>query len=605
MVTTEVRSCPHRQSPGARDYVDTVVHVAAGAQPISVYRKVRSRLGRLRRHVRRIWWERRTGKEYRRWLAAAAHVRPSSVDNEFRIAVIVAVFDPPVEYLSSCLDSVVRQSARNWQLVISDDGSRNSEVIAFLDTFEAQHADDERVVVLRGANGGISAAQNRAIEAVSTEYFGWLDHDDMLDPRALALVSDTIAGSAQSLELIYSDEDKIDDAGRHFELYCKPEFSPELLLTQMYVCHFTVFRTQTVRELGGFRSDMDGAQDFDLVLRMSDRLSRERTARIPLPLYHWRYWGGSTSQSIDVKPWAQEATARAQQAYLDATSGGGTVTPSHMPGLNEVHPRLLTVPRVSVVIPTAGSRSASGERYIDAAVKSLKAQSTAVEMEIIAVTTNELDPIPHVDRQVVYRTNAFNFAEAINLGVSQASSPWILILNDDTELQDPESLLRMLELAQRPDVGVVGAKLTYPDGRLQHVGIVMVPSGPTHPMIGKSGGDPGYFGSTLTPRNFSAVTAAAMLVSAELFHQLGGFDTTFAQDFNDIDFCLRAGEIGKRVAWTPYAHFTHHEGVSIVRKVAAPAERVEFERRWSSVLAHDPYYSPALHQGIERLYEPR
>lgn len=569
-----------------------------------MYRRIRGRLGKIRRRVKRLWWDRLTGRRYRAWLAQAAESSPSSVDNAIPISVIIPVYNPPVRYLSVCLSSILNQTARNWQLVISDDGSTDPGVIAFLAEFEEQHAGDVRIVIVRAENSGISAAQNRAIGKVIHDYFGWVDHDDLLDPRAIALVSETVASAKFPVELIYSDEDKIDDAGRHFELYCKPAYSPELLMTQMYVCHFTVFRTETVRHLGGFRSEMDGAQDFDLVLRMSESLAAPNVLHIPLPLYHWRYWRGSTSSSIDAKPWAQQAGARAQQAHLDRSSLGGLVKPSATPGLNEVHPNLSGDERVTVIIPTAGTLAPSGQTYVQRAIDSLRRVSQGVELEIVAVTTNEIAPISGVDVQCVYETESFNFAEAINLGARQASAPWLLILNDDTEIMDPDSIVRMLELAQRPGVGVVGAKLTYPDGRLQHVGIVLLPSGPTHALIGKSGNDPGYFGSTLTPRNFSAVTAAAMLVSAHVFTELGGLDTIFARDFNDVDFCLRAGAAGYRVAWTPYAHFVHHEGVSIVRRVADREERDEFQRRWGALLENDPFYSPAMHPTIERLYEP-
>jgi GT2 family glycosyltransferase len=186
---------------------------------------------------------------------------------------------------------------------------------------------------------------------------------------------------------------------------------------------------------------------------------------------------------------------------------------------------------------------------------------------------------------------------------SLPTSAGILILNDDTSVAEDDPVSRMLEVAQIPGVGIVGAKLTYPTGQIQHAGIVMLPTGPHHVHISHGGDWPGYFGSTLTPRNYSAVTAAALLVSAATFDELGGFDTTFARDYNDIDFCLRAREVGARVAWTPYAHFIHYEGSSIVRKAPAASETAEFRSRWSARYATDPYYSPALNSNLDRLYE--
>ncbi len=566
--------------------------------------RAKRRAGRIKRYLKRKWWERNIGKEYKAWLLESQQQPAGVIDNQVSIAVIVPVYNPPVRFLEECVTSVTRQTGRNWQLIVSDDGSTDPAVAAFLDQFHEQNAGDTRVTVIRGDNGGISAAQNRALERVTTEYFGWLDHDDQLNPRAIELMSQAIADGTNSPPVVYSDEDKIDAKGEHYELYCKPDFSPELLLTQMYLCHFTVFRTDLVRAHGGFRSEMDGAQDFDLALRLLPELSDVR--HIPLPLYHWRAWSESTALTIDAKPWAQQAAARAQQAYLDRNDGG-TVEPSKIPGLNEVHPAIQGNPRVSVIIPTIGTRASSGKsttRFVDQAVASLRQAETTTALEIIAVTTGRIDPIEGADHQVVYQpAGDFNFAEAVNLGRSHATGEYLLILNDDTTARSPDPVTRLLEIAQRDGVGAVGAKLTYPDGRIQHAGVVLLPSGPTHVHIAKSGNHPGYFGSTLTPRNYSAVTAAAMLTPASVFDELGGFDTTFARDFNDVDYCLRLRQAGYRVAWTPYAHLTHHEGASIVRKTADPTELAVFRERWAADYQVDPYYSPALNSRLERIYE--
>lgn len=563
--------------------------------------RVKRRLGRARRWVKRRWWERNIGKAYLAWVTDSHQRHPRTVENAPALAVIVPVYNPPLRFLEECLESVLNQTARNWQLIVSDDGSTDPEIVTYLDVFANTHAEDERITVVRADNGGISAACNRGLELVKTEWFGWLDHDDRLNPRAIEIFSDHLARDPGA-DVIYSDEDKIDSRGRHFELYCKPDFSPELLLTQMYLCHFTVFRTSLVRAVGGFRSSMDGAQDFDLALRLLPRL--EHVVHIPLPLYHWRAWEQSTALTIEAKPWAQAAGARAQADHLHRVFGGGDVHPSLTRGLNEVHPRVGSSPRVSVIIPTIGTPNDRGNaRFVDDAVRSLRSRESH-PMEIIAVTTGVLDPIQGVDKQILYTPEiGFNFAEAINLGRIHASGDYLLILNDDTTAISDTPVSRMLELCQIPGVGITGALLTYPDGRIQHAGIVLLPSGPTHAHIGRPAKWSGYFGSTLTPRNMSAVTAAAMLVRAEVFDQLRGFDPMFARDFNDVDFCLRAGDAGYRVAWTPYAHFTHHEGASIVRRKADPGEYQLFQERWSGVLERDPFYSPALNPQLERIFE--
>ena len=570
--------------------------------------KAKRRAGRVKRWAKRKLWERNIGKDYKAWLALAPEIVAGSTDHPITISILVPVYNPPIEFLDECLNSVIRQQARNWELVVANDGSTKPEVREFLDGFAALHAADSRVRILHKENGGISSAINHALASATGDYIGMLDHDDALDPRCIEIFSERLAEGGEP-DAIYSDEDKINPRGEHFELYCKPDYSPELLLTQMYLCHFTIFKRSLVNEVGGLRSSMDGAQDFDLALRLMPKLNDVR--HIPLPLYHWRAWAESTAMTIEAKPWAQQAAARAQQEHLDRTFGGGTVEPSRVRGLNEVHPRITGDHVVSVIIPTIGTPNESGNRrFVDDCVASLLANETKIRLEIIIVTTGVIDPVDvaetgeHTIIHIVYDTQGFNFAEAINLGRTAATGDYLLLLNDDTTVAEPDPVTRMLEIGQIPEVGITGCLLTYPDGKLQHVGIVMLPSGPTHAWIGKPGKDYGYFGSILTPRNYSAVTAAAMLVRTSVFDELGGFDTAFARDFNDIDFCLRAQAAGSRVAWTPYAHLTHHEGASIVRKRADAAEQALFEERWAGAVP-DRYYSTALNEQLARIYEPK
>jgi len=570
--------------------------------------KAKRRAGRVKRWAKRKLWERNIGKDYKAWLALAPEVVAGSTDHPITISILVPVYNPPIEFLDECLNSVIRQQARNWELVVANDGSTKPEVREFLDGFAALHAADSRLRILHKENGGISSAINHALASATGEYVAILDHDDALDPRCIEIFSARLAEGGEP-DAIYSDEDKVNPRGEHFELYCKPDYSPELLLTQMYLCHFTIFKRSLVNEVGGLRSSMDGAQDFDLALRLMPKLNDVR--HIPLPLYHWRAWAESTAMTIEAKPWAQQAAARAQQEHLDRTFGGGSVEPSRVRGLNEVHPRITGDHLVSVIIPTIGTPNESGNRrFVDDCVASLIAHESRTPLQIIIVTTGVIDPVDvaemgeHTIIHIVYDTEAFNFAEAINLGRTAATGDYLLLLNDDTTVAEPDPVTRMLEIGQIPEVGVTGGLLTYPDGKVQHVGIVMLPSGPTHAWIGKPGKEYGYFGSILTPRNYSAVTAAAMLVRTSVFDGLDGFDTAFARDFNDIDFCLRAQAAGSRVAWTPYAHLTHHEGASIVRKRADPAEQALFEERWAGAVP-DQYYSIALNEQLARIYEPK
>jgi len=576
--------------------------------------KAKRRAGRVKRYVKRKVYERNIGKEYKVWLGLAAEVQPASKTHDFTISIIVPVYNPPIDFLTECLDSVLGQQASNWQLVVANDGSTNTNVTLCLESFKEKHKDDSRILVVDKENGGISSALNVALSHATGEYVGMLDHDDALDPRCIEIFSQTIEHNDHP-DAVYSDEDKFSPKGEHYDLYCKPSFSPELLLTQMYLCHFTVFKRDQMNAVGGLRTSMDGAQDFDLALRLLPEL--KNVVRIPLPLYHWRAWAESTALSIDAKPWAQQSAARAQQEHLDRTFGGGTVEPSHIQGLNEVHPRISKPVKVSVIIPTIGTPNDSGtSRFIDDAVRSLITNETQTKLEIIIVTTGVIPDVDvsavsainaavlqHELKHVVYATDSFNFSEAINTGREVATGEYLLLLNDDTTVDEINPVTKMLEIGQIDEVGITGAKLTYPDSRIQHVGMVLLPSGPTHAWIAKPNKEPGYFGSTLTPRNYAAVTAAALLVRTSVFDQVKGFDTAFAKDYNDVDFCLRVREAGYRVAWTPYAHFTHYEGATMARKKTDPLEHQQFLQRWSSVLNNDPYYSPALNPDLQRIYE--
>ncbi len=565
---------------------------------------IRRPLGKLKRFIKKKLYERKIGKQYKAWLAQATETTPGSVTFPTTISIVIPVYNPPRDFLEQCVNSVLAQTASNWQLIISNDGSTNQDVIDYLT--ELGETNNPQITILNNTNGGISAAINAGLDKATGEYFGMLDHDDTLDVRCIEEFSKSIQVNNHP-EAIYSDEDKINPSNQHSGLYCKPDFSPELLLTQMYLCHFTIWKTQMVKEVNGLRSEMDGAQDFDLALRLLPQLAAPsaNVIHIPLPLYHWRAWSESTALSIEAKPWAQQSAARAQQDYLNTAFQGGTVEPSQVQGLNEIHPATPKT-KVTVIIPTALTVNHKTKKpFVFAAIDTLKQQETHTDFEIIVVTTNEQAPILGADKQVTYTTDNFNFAQAINLGAENADpqSEYLLLLNDDTEAIEPNPITRMLEIAQIENVAAVGAKLSYPDRKLQHVGIVMLPSGPTHPFIAKSKSEYGYFGSALTPRNYSAVTAAAMLTSKKAFEEVNGFDTQFARDFNDVDYCLKLRAKNYRIAWTPYAHFTHHEGVSIHRKAANPQEAQLFNDRWQNECVSDPYYSPALNPKLERMYE--
>jgi GT2 family glycosyltransferase/glycosyltransferase involved in cell wall biosynthesis len=531
---------------------------------------------------------------------------PGQVGTDDIFSVVVPVCDAPMDRVWQCLDSVVSQTSRSWELVVVVGSLLDERQSAFMAAFAAQYAEDSRVVVVRQTGEGMTDALNVGLSAASGEYVGFVDPEDVLDPRC---IEEFGAAVVNLPDAVYCDEDKFSEWGSFEDPYFKPDFSPELLLTQMYLCHFAVFRRNLVLEVGGFRQGCEWAQDYDLVLRLLPRL--DQVAHIPKVLYHWRSDNTVVNLGLDVERSAQEADARVQRDYLERTFGGGEVVASSTPGINLVHPQINEATRVSVIIPTIGKDDGAGGRMVDTAVRSLIESETRLKLEFVIVTTGVIADVQiddlrgHEIRHVVYETPAFNFSEAINLGASESTGEYLLLLNDDTEVVSPDPVSRLLEIAQIPEVAVTGCLLTYPDGRIQHAGMVITgPLGPFHCWNSLSLDYSGYFGSTLSPRNFSAVTAAAVMIRTAIFHELGGFDVAFPIDFNDVDFCLRSIDSGYRVAWTPYARWIHFVNATL-DSARNSVGREFFEERWQASCDVDPFYLPALHSHPNLLYKAR
>ena len=540
--------------------------------------------------------------------AVAALLRPSppgQVGSHVVISVVVPVGDTQVDHLWQCLDSMVTQTSKSWELIVVLTSTATEEQAAVVGAFADRYGDDPRVVVKERRDAGTTDALNRGIRAASGDYVGFLDPEDLLDPRCIEEFGLAVANWPDAA---YCDEDKVFEWGLYGDPFFKPDFSPELLLTQMYLCHFAVFRRNLVLEVGGFRQGCEWAQDYDLVLRLLPRL--DQVAHIPKVLYHWRSDSTVVNLGLDVERSAQEADARVQRDYLERTFGGGEVVASSTPGINRVHPRIDESTRVSVILPTIGKDDGAGGRLVDTAVRSLMESETRLSLEFIIITAGGMEDVRvddfhgHTLRHVDYQAEEFNFAEKINLGCSVATGEYLLLLNDDTEVVSQDPVSKMLEIAQIPEVAVTGCLLTFPDGRLQHAGIIMTADGPYHCWSHCASDDPGYFGSTLMPRNFSAVTASVVLIRTSVFRKLGGYDTQYPITYNDIDFCLRAIESGHRVAWTPYAHWTHFENASLQR-TGNPVGQELFDIRWRDKSRVDPFYSPNLNQRASRLFEVR
>jgi O-antigen biosynthesis protein len=510
------------------------------------------------------------------------------------LSIVVPVYRPSLWYFEECVRSVIGQTYAGWELCLCDDGSNDPELTAAMAEFAAS---DPRIKALAlEQNGGISRASNQALAAASGEFIVLLDHDDVLDPDALAEVAAVVIAN-KDVDVIYSDEDKLDELDRPFMPHFKPDWEPDLLLAYPYVGHVMVIRHELLTRIGGFRSEFDGSQDYDVMLR-STEVAR-RVVHIPKVLYHWRVVAGSAAGDTDAKPWAHLASRRVLEDTMVRRGVDATVEPGPFQGAYHVRRRIIGSPTVSVIIPFR-DQAALTVSCLD----SLERASGYDIREVVFVDNGSIEPETHeLRRRLELRPNtrvidypgAFNWAAINNAAAATCDSDMLLFLNNDIEATSDGWLHALVELGQRPEIGAVGARLIYPDGKLQHAGVVLGLGGvASHLFIGMPKENRGYFSWDQVVRGYSAVTAACMLVRRNVFEELGGFDEAFAVGFNDVDFCLRLGRAGYRLLCTPHAELTHYESVS--RGLSGfYGDYQEFLARWTEVLREgDPLYNSNL-----------
>jgi len=512
------------------------------------------------------------------------------------VSVITPAYNTRPDWLRACYASLAAQSYPHWEWCVADDASTTPETAATL----ALLGDDPRVRTVRlDSNGGISRASNAALALASGEIVVLLDHDDALTPSALHLIVDAFVADPD-LGLVYSDEDKLEIDGSRTEPYFKPDWSPELFLSTMYACHVTAARRTLVQAVGGFHEGFEGAQDYDLWLRMTEVTSKVHHLR--RVLYHWRKVPGSTAAAQSEKPWASDAGQRALSAAITRRGWRATVEPGPTAGRYRVRHQILDE-LTSILIPTYGARSASTGHTRRVATMVSSVVATTGNRAIELVFASEDGSIPDAVRDaagshavtVVAVEGAFNFSARINGAARSARGHVLVLANDDLEARNDGWLDGLLEYAQREDIGAVGGLLEYPDGRVQHAGQILGVRGvAAHAFHQAPGGTTGYFGCVISPRNVSAVTAACMATRRSVFEAIGGFDEALPVDFNDVDYCLKVQRLGLRVVYTPYAKLTHHESASLGTRDPGRAARLLMESRWSAAIADDPYYHPLL-----------
>jgi O-antigen biosynthesis protein len=511
-----------------------------------------------------------------------------------RISVITPVYRTSEAFLKQCIESVRRQAYPNWELILVDDGSRQAGLTAILEHYASL---DPRIRVRQlSKNGGIAAATNAGLAWATGDYAGFLDHDDELSADALYHVAFALREN-RSLDVLYSDEDKIDAAGQRSEGFFKPEWSPDLLGSMNYVCHFLVCRRSLLNRLSGMRPDLDGSQDYDLILRLSEHTNRIH--RIPRVLYHWRTHSLSTASGEDQKPAASEAGRRALGEHLRRIGLKGRVEETKACRYR-IHYELVRSGQVTVIIPTAGS-----PKFITA-MDSLLSATTYRNFQIVVVDNSHGDEvIERVNRYrggdvkitlLDHREVPFNFSKLCNDGAAATDSPYLVFLNDDTSIITPDWMENMLEYAQQPEVGAVGALLLFPDDSIQHAGVIMGTygtAGHAFRAMAENAG-PYYFGFSHVVRNCSAVTGACMMIRRNVFERFGGFDEiNLPTCFQDTDLCLKIVEGGLRIVYTPFARLYHYESAS-KRVITGHRELTHMQTRWAEWIKNDPYYNPNL-----------
>jgi O-antigen biosynthesis protein len=519
------------------------------------------------------------------------------------ISIVMPVFDPPEPFLRAALDSVLGQLYPDWELCIADDASTLPHVTRILVEYAAS---DRRVrFIRRPANGGISAASNSAIEIATGEFVALLDHDDVLPAHALYLVAREIVRHS-AVDLIYSDEDKLDRRGRRFDPYFKSDWNPDLFLAQNMVSHLGVYRTSRLAEVGGFRSQFDGSQDYDLALRVIEKTSAERIRHIPHILYHWRAITGSAARSPAAKPYARMAARNAIADHLERRGICAEVDFARGPSFQQIRYQLAHEPSVTIIIP---NRDRSD--LLKSCMHGILGRTDYCHFEVLLVDNLSSEPetarfyqkITEDPRVRVLRyAQPFNFSLINNWAAARADGEILLFLNNDTEVINSDWLRHLVANAIRPEIGAVGAKLLYPDGHVQHGGVILGMGGiAAHFHLRRRAEDAGYFGRAQLQQNLSAVTAACLAMRRRIFVEIGGFDgSNLAVAFNDVDLCLRIRERGYLIAWTPLAQLVHHESASRASDLL-PDQQQRFQReiqymrtRWRAMLDHDPYFNPNL-----------
>lgn len=513
------------------------------------------------------------------------------------ISIVVPVYNTPQVFLRQMIESVQNQSYSEWELCIGNASPENKEMKKILEEYKK----DARIKEVEiPENKGISQNTNRAMEIASGELIGLLDHDDLLAPNALYEIAKAV-NEHPDAEVIYTDEDKVTtDLKEHFQPHLKPDFNLDLLRSNNYICHFFVASRDLIKRVGGFRPEFNGAQDYDLILRCTEQA--KQIVHIPKILYHWRVHKASTADNPASKMYAFDAGKRAIEEHLVRCRTKGTVQHTKDLGFYRVKYEICGEPLVSIIIPNK-DQSEALKKCLD----SIREKTSYRNYEIIIVENNSEEPetfafykkIAGEKIKVVTWEGEFNYSAINNFGVRHARGDYLLLLNNDVEIINGDWLTEMLSHCQRKEVGIVGAKLYYPDNTIQHAGIIIGIGGVAGSVfVGLPRAFSGYLHKASIQLDLSAVTAACMLVKRSVFEQVGGLEEKLKVAFNDVDFCLRVREKGYLVVYDPYAELYHYESKTrgaedTKEKIRRFQTEIEYMRsHWIGLLKKgDPYYN--------------
>lgn len=522
-------------------------------------------------------------------------------DKDIKFSIVVPLYNTPIKFLRQMIDSVMMQTYTNWQLCLAD-GSDNEH--SYVGKYVKSIADKRICYKKLEKNLGIADNTNECIALADGDYIALFDHDDLLHPSALFEMMKAIC--EKNADFIYTDEVTFIGKPNNITIYnFKPDYSPDTLRSYNYICHFTAFSKSILDSVGGFNKEYDGSQDYDLILRLTERA--KNIVHIPKALYFWRSHKASVASDVSAKPYVIDSAKRALSAHIERLGLVGRVEDSIVPTTYKIQYDIIGEPLISIIIPNKDHIE-----DLEKCLNSVYGKSTYKNFEVIVAENNSVESetfeyyktleSKYNNLKIVTWKREFNYSAINNFAVKTTRGEYVLLLNNDIEIITPDWIEQMLMFAQRSDVGAVGAKLYYDDNTIQHAGVIVGLGGVAgHAHKGFAYDDPGYMARASIVQNFSACTAACLLVRKDVYNEVGGLDEDYAVAFNDIDFCMSIRKAGYLIVFTPYAEFYHYESKSrgledtTEKRARFNGEVIRFQSRWAKELKKgDPYYNPNL-----------